>query len=131
MMSSTVIEFISEDTETVDDILKALLSYEEVLGVVAVTVEGLVMGSVGIVEDDIDVVSLLGASLVGVAERSTRRLGTGAAVGLTLLTNDGMITIRNGGDFALMIFSAMCDQRVLHNALIEPMAQIAQILNPM
>ncbi len=127
---NTVIEFLEQDTLTVDQVLTGLLSYEEILGVVAVTVEGLVMGSAGLVESDVDMVSLLGASLVGVAERSSRRLGTGAAVGLTLLTNDGMITIRNGGDYALMIFSSMCDQRVLHEALKAPMEQITQVLNP-
>lgn len=127
---STVIEIIGDDTLTVDQVLKSLLRYEEILGVIAVSVEGLVMGSAGIVESDIDMVSLLGSSLVGVAERSTRRLGTGSAVGLTLKTNDGMITVRNGGDFALMVFSSECDQRLLHEAIIEPMASIAQILNP-
>ena len=127
---NTVIEFLEQDTLTVDQVLTGLLSYEEILGVVAVTVEGLVMGSAGLVESDVDMVSLLGASLVGVAERSSRRLGTGAALGLTLLTNDGMITIRNGGDYALMIFSSMCDQRVLHEALKAPMEQIAHVLNP-
>src|SRR4051812_18192629 len=117
---STVIEFMQEETLTVDQILKNLLGYEEILGVVTVTVEGLVMGSVGIIETDIDLVSLLGASLAGVAERSTRRLGAGSALGLTIDTHDGMITVRNGGDFAIMVFSKQCDHRILHDVLTEP-----------
>lgn len=115
---------------TVDQILKGLLAYDEILGVLAVNVEGLVMGSAGLVDTDVDVVSLLGASLVGVAERSTRRMGIGSAVGLSLVTNDGMITVRNGGDFALMVFTDMCDSTALHEAMSEPMEQIAGILNP-
>ena len=115
---------------TVDQILKGLLAFDEVLGVLAVNVEGLVMGSAGLVESDVDVVSLLGASLVGVAERSTRRMGIGSAVGLSLVTNDGMITVRNGGDFALMAFTDMCDSTALHEAMSYPMEQIAGILNP-
>jgi len=125
-----VMDFIQEETITVDQVLKGLLEFDEVLGAVIVTVEGLVMGSIGLVETDIDLVSLLGASLAGVAERSTRRLGAGTALGLTIDTHDGMITVRNGGDFAIMVFTTACDHRTLNEALVEPMEQIAQILNP-
>ena len=127
---SNVMDLIGQETVTIDQILLGLLAYEEVIGAVIVTVEGLVMGSVGIVDDDIDLVSLLGASLVGVAERSTRRLGAGSALGLTIDTHDGMITVRNGGDFAMMVFTTQCDHRQLHDALATPMAQIAHVLNP-
>jgi predicted regulator of Ras-like GTPase activity (Roadblock/LC7/MglB family) len=125
-----VMDFIQEETITVDQVLKGLLEFDEVLGAVIVTVEGLVMGSIGLVESDIDLVSLLGASLAGVAERSTRRLGAGTALGLTIDTHDGMITVRNGGDFAIMVFTTACDHRTLNEALVEPMEQIARILNP-
>jgi|1186.fasta_scaffold1227407_1 predicted regulator of Ras-like GTPase activity (Roadblock/LC7/MglB family) len=127
---SSVVDFIQEEALSVDQILGNLLEIEEVLGVLTVTVEGLVMGSAGLVETDIDLVSLLGASLVGVAERSTRRLGAGSALGMTIDTHDGMITVRNGGDFAMMVFSRQCDHRALQDALTEPMEQIARILNP-
>ncbi len=120
-----------EQTVSVDGVLKGLLQYDEVLGALAVTVEGLVMGSAGLVESDVDVVSLLGASLVGVAERSTRRMGIGSAIGLSLMTADGMITVRNGGDFALMVFSSPCDSTALNEAMIQPMEQIASVLNPL
>ena len=123
-------DFIQEETITVDQVLKGLLEFDEVLGVVIVTVEGLVMGSIGLVETDVDMVSLLGASLAGVAERSTRRLGAGTALGLTIDTHDGMITVRNGGDFAIMVFTTACDHRTLNEALVEPMEQITRILNP-
>lgn len=115
---------------SVSQILTDLLAYDEILGVVAVNVEGLVMGSVGLIEADIDLVSLLGASLVGVAERSTRRLGAGSAISMNIMTGSGMITVRNGGDFALMVFSAPCDSTALHDVLSRPMAQMAQLLNP-
>jgi len=127
---SDVMELIEQETVTIDQILKGLLAYEEVLGAVIVTVEGLVMGSVGLVETEVDLVSLLGASLAGVAERTTRRLGAGSALGLTIDTHDGMVTVRNGGDFAMMVFSQICDHRALQDALTGPMSQIAAILNP-
>ncbi len=126
---SVAMEIETESTVSVNQILNDLLAYDEVLGAVAVNVEGLVMGSAGLVDADIDLVSLLGASLVGVAERSTRRLGAGSAIGMNILTGAGMITLRNGGDFALMIFSSPCDSTALHEALGVPMAQMAQILN--
>jgi predicted regulator of Ras-like GTPase activity (Roadblock/LC7/MglB family) len=127
---SVAFEIETESSVTVNEILHSLLAYEEVLGAVAVNVEGLVMGSAGLFDADIDLVSLLGASLVGVAERSTRRLGAGSAIGMNIMTGSGMITLRNGGDFALMVFTSPCDSTALHEVLAKPMAQIAQILNP-
>ena len=127
---SVAVAFETESAVTVDQILADLLTYDEILGVVAVNVEGLVMGSAGLVDADIDLVSLLGASLVGVAERSTRRLGAGSAISVNIMTGSGMITIRNGGDFALMVFATPCDSTALHEVLNRPMTQMAQLLNP-
>jgi predicted regulator of Ras-like GTPase activity (Roadblock/LC7/MglB family) len=127
---SVAIEVETDTSVTVNEILSSLLAYDEILGVVAVNVEGLVMGTAGLFDADIDLVSLLGASLVGVAERSTRRLGAGSAIGMNIMTGSGMITLRNGGDFALMVFTAPSDSSALHEVLTTPMAQIAQILNP-
>ena len=127
---SAVLERTDQRTTSVDVILRTLLAYDEVVGAVAVNSEGLVMGSAGMTETDVDVVSLLGASLTGVAERTTRRLGTGSAVGISLVTTDGMITIGNGGDFAVMVFSARCDSIALLEVLAEPIRQIRAIVDP-
>lgn len=127
---SVAIEFETESAISVDQILTDLLAYDEILGAVAVNVEGLVMGSVGLVDADIDLVSLLGASLVGVAERSARRLGAGSAIAMSIMTGSGTITLRNGGDFALMVFTTPCDSTALHDILTRPMGQMAQFLNP-
>lgn len=127
---SAVLERTDQRTTSVDVILRTLLAYDEVVGAVAVNTEGLVMGSAGMTETDVDVVSLLGASLTGVAERTTRRLGTGSALGLSLVTSDGMITVGNGGDFAIMVFSARCDSVALLEALEEPISRIRAIVDP-
>ena len=127
---SAVLERTEQRTTSVDVILRSVLAYDEVVGAVAVNTEGLVMGSAGMTETDVDVVSLLGASLTGVAERTARRLGTGPAVGLSLVTTDGMVTITNGGDFAIMVFSGMCDTTALLKALEEPMLRIREIVDP-
>jgi predicted regulator of Ras-like GTPase activity (Roadblock/LC7/MglB family) len=127
---SAVLERTDQRTTSVDVVLRTLLAYDEVVGAVAVNTDGLVMGSAGMTETDVDVVSLLGASLTGVAERTTRRLGTGPAIGLSLITTDGMITIGNGGNFAVMVFSARCDSVALLEALAEPLERIRAIIDP-
>lgn len=127
---STVLERVEPQTTSVDVILRSLLSFDEIIGAVAVNCEGLVMGSAGMIETDVDVVSLLGASLAGVAVRTTRRLDAGTAVGLSLVTSEGMITIRNSEDFAVLVFSSPCDSLALLEALAEPVEQIARIVTP-
>lgn len=127
---NTVLERVESHTTSVDVILRSLLAYDEVMGAVAVNTEGLVMGSAGMIETDVDVVSLLGASLAGVAVRTSRRLDAGEAVGLSLITTQGMITVRNGVDIAILVFSSPCDSLALLEALVEPMEQISRIVAP-
>ena len=63
------------DHEPIDRVLLGVLRYEEVLGVVAISSEGLVVGSAGISRQDADLVGALGAALVGAADRSVRHSG--------------------------------------------------------
>jgi predicted regulator of Ras-like GTPase activity (Roadblock/LC7/MglB family) len=127
---SATLAHLDERSTTVDAMLRELLAYEEIFGAVAVNSEGLVLGSAGVVESDIDVISLMGASLVGVSERATHRLGTRSPIGLSVVTEDGMITIRNGGTFALMVFSVLCDSMMLLDLLREPMYEVRKLLSP-
>ena len=128
-MSATLTQ-LDERSTVVDALLRDLLAYEEIFGAVAVNSEGLVLGSAGLVEADVDVISLMGASLVGVTERATHRLGTRPPIGLSVVTEEGMITIRNGGTYALMVFSVQCDSVALLELLREPADQIGQMLAP-
>lgn len=111
-------------------LLNDLLRYEEILGVIAVSVEGLVMGAAGVIGEDIDLAAALGASLVGVAERTTRRLGAGSATGLSISTENGVMHLRNGGDFALIVFSEGCDSTLVSEACDEAMRRFADVLSP-
>ena len=54
---SAVLEHTDQQTTTVDVILRNLLGFDEIIGAVAVNSEGLVMGSAGMIETDVDVVS--------------------------------------------------------------------------
>ena len=110
--------------------LADLLKYQEILGVIAVSVEGLVMGTAGVTGEDVDLAAALGASLVGVAERTTRRLGAGAATGLSISTGDGMLHLRNGGEFALIVFSERCDSTLINDACESAMKHVAEVLSP-
>ena len=93
----------------IDAILVELLRHREVLGAVALSREGLVVGSAGIGRADAELAGALGASLVGAAERTARRLGTGHAEQLCLHTADGMLHLRSGGDFAVLLLTERCD----------------------
>ena len=88
------------------------------------------MGTAGVIGEDVDLAAALGASLVGVAERTTRRLGAGAATGLSISTGDGMMHLRNGGDFALIVFSEHCDSTLISEACENAMRQVAEVLSP-
>ena len=94
---------------SIDDVLFEALRYEEVLGIVAVSREGLVVGSAGVARSDAELVGALGASLVGAADRTARRLGAGRASDLSVTTADGMFHVRSGDEFAVLLFTEPCD----------------------
>jgi predicted regulator of Ras-like GTPase activity (Roadblock/LC7/MglB family) len=121
---------MSDDAQPMEELLSELLRYEEILGVIAVSVEGLVMGTAGVTGEDIDLAAALGASLVGVAERTTRRMGAGAATGLTIATGEGQMHLRNGGEFALILFTENCDSTLVSQACDEAMHRFADVLSP-
>jgi predicted regulator of Ras-like GTPase activity (Roadblock/LC7/MglB family) len=123
-------EFMADGHSSMEMLLHELLRYEEILGVIAVSVEGLVMGTAGVVGEDVDLAAALGASLVGVAERTTRRLGAGAATGLAIATTDGMVHLRNGGEFALILFTERCDTTLISDACDTAMREFADVLSP-
>ena len=100
---------MTDTWHSIDDVLFGLLRYREVLGAVVLSQDGLVVGSLGVSRTDADLVGALGASLVGAADRTARRLGAGVAGELCLNTSDGMLHVRNGGDFAVVLLTDRCD----------------------
>ena len=100
---------MTDTWHSIDDVLFGLLRYREVLGAVVLSRDGLVVGSLGVSRTDADLVGALGASLVGAADRTARRLGAGVAGELCLNTSDGMLHVRNGGDFAVVLLTDRCD----------------------
>jgi predicted regulator of Ras-like GTPase activity (Roadblock/LC7/MglB family) len=114
----------------VDDVLVDLLGHEEILGALAVSVEGLVIGCAGIEEADAEVAGALGAALVGATERTIRRLGAGAASTVSIVTSEGMIHLRSGGDFALIVFSEPTDGTAVGQVCQGAITRIEQLLQP-
>ena len=112
----------------IDQALFGLLRYEEVLGAVAISAEGLVLGSAGISPPDAEMVGALGASLVGAADRSTRRLGAGEVREVSLGMDGGMLHVRNGGEFAVLLFTERCDPAAAGEICAEAARSIASTL---
>ncbi len=86
-----------EPQATVNSVLHGLLRYEEILGAIAVSVDGIVIGS---------------------------------ALSKLITANDGMMTVRNAGSFALTILSDQTDPPLVVCASQTALAEIAMILNP-
>jgi predicted regulator of Ras-like GTPase activity (Roadblock/LC7/MglB family) len=114
----------------VDEVLIDLLRNDEILGALAVSIEGLVIGSAGVADDDAELAGALGAALVGATEQTVRRLGAGAAGTVSVATSDGMIHLRNGGDFALIIFSEATDGSAVGEACQDAISRIGRLLSP-
>lgn len=126
---STTLERVDHRTTTVDAILCELLEYDEITGALAVNSDGLVLGSAGLIETDVDVVSLMGASMVGVTERTANRLGAGQTVGFSIVAEDGMITVRHGGQLAVMAFTTHCDCLAVLAVLDDSMNRISDFVS--
>jgi predicted regulator of Ras-like GTPase activity (Roadblock/LC7/MglB family) len=116
------------DTGVVDNILLDLLKHEEILGAVAVSIDGLVVGSAGVSQTDAELAGALGASLVGAAERTARRLGAGLASDVSVGTADGFIHVKSGGDFAVLVFSEKCDGVAVKDACGFAVDEISKML---
>jgi predicted regulator of Ras-like GTPase activity (Roadblock/LC7/MglB family) len=119
------------DTGVVDEILLDLLKHEEILAAVAVSIDGLVVGSAGVSRADAEMAGALGASLVGAAERTARRLGAGMADDVSVGTTDGIIHVKSGGDFAVLIFSEKCDAALVKGACSTAVIEIGKVFEGM
>jgi predicted regulator of Ras-like GTPase activity (Roadblock/LC7/MglB family) len=121
---------MSEVAGGVDDVLGDLLRHQEILGALAVSVEGLIIGCAGIDESDAELAGALAAALVGATERTVRRLGAGNASAVSVATSDGMIHLRSGGDFALIVFSEPADGTAVGQICQGAISRIEQLLQP-
>jgi predicted regulator of Ras-like GTPase activity (Roadblock/LC7/MglB family) len=97
---------MSDEPRTVRSLLTELIEHDAVLGAIAVTAEGLVMAAAGIEDDEAEMIGALGASLVGVAERTIRRLGssTGAQT-VSVGTSEGTVQIWAKDEIALIVLT--------------------------
>jgi predicted regulator of Ras-like GTPase activity (Roadblock/LC7/MglB family) len=115
------------DTGVVDEILLDLLKHSAILAAVAVSIDGLVVGSAGVSRADAEMAGALGASLVGAAERTARRLGAGMADDVSVSTTDGFIHVKSGGDFAVLVFSEKSDVALVKGACSTAVIEIGKV----
>lgn len=120
---------MNDEPNAIQEVVADLLAMREVLGVIAVSSEGLVLASAGVDGEDAEMLGALGASLVGVAERTIRRLGaTSPAETLSIGAGEGMVHIRSGGDLALIVLTEPCDASRIHTASGEALSRISSTL---
>jgi predicted regulator of Ras-like GTPase activity (Roadblock/LC7/MglB family) len=122
---------VEVDNGVVDAILLDLLKHSAILAAVAVSIDGLVVGSAGVSQTDAEMAGALGASLVGAAERTARRLGAGKADDISVGTTDGFIHVKSSGDFAVLVFSEKRDAALVKGACSDAVNEIAKIIDGM
>ena len=80
------------------------------LGVVAASREGLVLGSAGMPREQATLIAALGAPLASVAESVMDRLGGSRPELLSIDSADGMIHVRGTRDIALIALTDRCER---------------------
>ena len=113
----------------VQRVLDELLERDEVLGVVATTGDGLVLGAAGIPEDQAVVVAALGAPLAGVAAQVIGRLGGDVAQSLSVNSPSGMVHVAGTPDLALVVLTDRCDLGPLANACDDAISEISTLFS--
>ncbi|HKG24567.1 MAG TPA: hypothetical protein VKB09_02915, partial [Thermomicrobiales bacterium] len=63
-------------------------------------------------------------------ERTIRRRGAGSASTVSIVTVEGMIHLRSGGDFALIVFSEPTDGGAVGQVCHGAISRIEQLLQP-
>jgi predicted regulator of Ras-like GTPase activity (Roadblock/LC7/MglB family) len=110
-------------------VLDGLLERDEVLGIVATTRDGLVLGSAGIPDDQAVLVAALGAPLAGVAAQVIGRLGGEMAKSLSVNSPSGMVHVAGTPDLALVVLTDRCDLGPLASACDDAIGELSAIFS--
>ncbi len=111
--------------------LTQLLRYEEVLGAIVFSGEGLPLASAGVPHTDAEMVGALSASLLGAVDRTSRRIGVGPVETVTMSAADGMVHLWCGDDVAVAIFTDRCDRSAIQHLGEETLRQAARFTAPL
>lgn len=114
-----------------EQMLGDLLRYEEVLGAVVFSGEGLPLASAGVASADAELVGALGASMLGAVDRTSRRIGAGPVESMAMKVPEGMVHLWCGDELAVALFTEVC-----HSSAIDPLGreilrQAASLLDPL
>lgn len=120
---------MSSGAALIQRILNELLERDEVLGIVATTQDGLVLGSAGIPEDQAVLVAALGAPLAGVAAQVIGRLGGDVAQSLSVNSPSGMVHVAGTPELALVVLTDRCELGPLANACDDAIEELSAIFS--
>jgi predicted regulator of Ras-like GTPase activity (Roadblock/LC7/MglB family) len=115
----------------VEQMLSDLLRYEEVLGAVVFSGEGLPLASAGVADADAELVGALGASMLGAVDRTSRRIGVGPVESVAMAASEGMIHLWCGDDLAVALFTETCHSPTIDSLGREVLHRAASLLGPL
>ena len=114
-----------------DKTLSDLLEYEEILGAIAYSSEGLVLSSAGLTRSDAEVFGAVGASLLGAVDSTSRRLGAGPITAVSFGAREGMVHCWAMNDLALAIFTEPRSPTALEILGQRVLNEISLVVDPM
>ena len=116
--------------EAIQGQLRNLFDHPNVLGVVAASRDGLVLGAVGMLEEQAGLLAALGAPLASVAERAMERLGERAPDLLSISSADGMLHVQGSRELAVIILTDRCEMAPLAELINAAMRELSAVLSP-
>jgi predicted regulator of Ras-like GTPase activity (Roadblock/LC7/MglB family) len=116
--------------EAIQRQLQDLFARPDVLGVVAASRDGLVLGAVGMPADQAGLIAALGAPLASVADRAMERLGERAPNLLSISSPDGMLHVRGTRDLALIVLTDRCEMLPLIELMDLAVRDLAAVFSP-
>ncbi len=107
-----------------------LLAYEEILGAIVYSSEGLVLASAGLTRSDAETFGAVGASLLGAVDSTSRRLGAGEITSVSFAARDGMVHCWAAGDLALAIFTEQTAPTPIEVIGTRVLDEVMLVVNP-
>ena len=116
--------------QTIQQRLQELFDHAEVLGVVAASRDGLVLGAVGMPADQAGLIAALGSPLANVAERAMERLGEREPELLSISSPDGMLHVRGTPDLVLIVVTDRCEMLPMVALMAHGVRELVAVFSP-
>ena len=110
--------------------LNELMEYEEILGAIVYSSEGLVLASAGLSRADSEAFGAVGASLLGAVDSTSRRLGAGAIASVSFAAREGVVHCWAVDGLALAIFTEQAAPTPLDLLSKRVLGEIMLVVDP-